>query len=191
MDARTTTGSMIEIDIEGLDELIQKLEKASGGELQKQIEVWLEATGITFLDIVQDEIIQQEIVDTRGLVSSFRKGDSKNFWKLKSGGITLTLEVGTKLEYASYVNDGYPLVTERSASGAKRIGGQLIMTRWVPGVWKGDSFEYIKGAKTGMLLKEQFIPGRPYFEDAEAIMQLFFNTSLERKLQQWIDAYFN
>lgn len=181
---------MINVEIEGLEELIAKLEKAAGGEFLKQAALWLEAMGLEFLDVVQDEIIRREIVDLRGLLNSFRKGSGENFWEIQSGSLKIKLEVGTRLEYASFINDGYPLVTERSASGAKRIGGRVVMYRWVPGEWNGDRFEYQKNADTGMLLTEQFIEGRPYFTDAETIFSLLFNQSLDRKLQEWIDIFF-
>ncbi|MGH0052965.1 MAG: HK97 gp10 family phage protein [Sphaerochaetaceae bacterium] len=178
---------MIELDIQGLDELIKKFEKAGGGDFRDNFELWLEAMGLDFLDIVQDEIINQEIVDTRRLVQSFRKGGDSNVFRFQGSGINLELEVGTNLEYASYVNDGYPLVTENSASFTMKDGR---LARWVPGIWEGDRFRYIRGATSGMLLKERFIPGRPYFEDAERIFRVMFAASLEKKLQQWLDIYF-
>ena len=178
---------MITIRTEGLEEFIDKLEKAGGGAFHKEATLWLQAMGLEFLDIVQDQIISDEVVNTRRLFNSFRKGDREGFWKLKKGGITLTLEVWTKLEYASIINDGYPTVTENSASRTLKDG---TLVRWVPGVWEGDEFRYIKGSDEGMLLKERFIPGRPYYDDAEALFELMFNQSLERKLQQWLDKFF-
>lgn len=179
---------MIDIDIEGLDQLIEKFEKAGGGDFRDNFQLWLEAMGLDFLDVVQDEIIKQEIVDTRRLVQSFRKGDESNVFRFQGSGINLELEVGTNLEYASFVNDGYPLVTEDSASFRLKDGR---LARWVPGIWEGGRFRYIPGAATGMLLKERFIPGRPYFDDAERIFRVLFAASLDKKLQEWLNKYFD
>ena len=179
---------MIDIEIRGIKQLIAKFEKAGKGDFNDQMNLWLEAMGIEFLDVVQDEIIRQQILDTRGLLSSFKKGNKDNVWIFQGKAITLTLEVGTILEYASYINDGYPLVT---ANKPHRVLKDGTLARWVPGVWTGDSFEYIRGSQEGMLLKEKFIPGRPYFEDAESIFRILFNASLDKKIQQWLDRYFD
>lgn len=37
--------------------------------------------------------------------------------------------------------------------------GHRQRRRWVPGYWKGNRFVYDSAAKTGMMLKEKFIPG--------------------------------
>ena len=36
--------------------------------------------------------------------------------------------------------------------------------RFIPGSWKGDEFEYKPGAKTGMVLKKSFVPGKHFVE---------------------------
>ena len=52
------------------------------------------------------------------------------------------IRVGNTADYAAHVEYGYQQ-----------------KKRWGPGVWKGDKFVYIEGAKTGMMLKEKVIPG--------------------------------
>ncbi|NRF44454.1 HK97 gp10 family phage protein [Bacillus subtilis] len=165
--------------IKGIDQFIQSLNRASRGGLKGKYEEWLEAMGFEFLDIIQDEIIRTKTVDTRRLLNSFQKGDQDNIFSMTKG--SLKLDVGTNLEYASYVNDGH--FTIDPSKNQDR--------RWVPGRWKGDRFEYDPAErKTGMLLKFQWVDGSGFWDNAMTIFQLMFERSLERKLQQWIDEEF-
>lgn len=164
--------------IKGLDQFIHSLNRASRGGLQRKYEQWLEAMGYEFIDLVQDEIIRTKTVDTRRLLNSFQRGDQDNIFSMTSG--SLKLDVGTNLEYASYVNDGH--FTIDPAKNQDR--------RWVPGRWKDERFEYDPAAKTGMLLKFQWVDGSGFWDNAMAIFELMFERSLERKLQQWIDEEF-
>nr|WGE04579.1 HK97 gp10 family phage protein [Bacillus subtilis] len=164
--------------IKGLDQFIHSLNRASRGGLQRKYEQWLEAMGYEFIDLVQDEIIRTKTVDTRRLLNSFQRGDQDNIFSMTSG--SLKLDVGTNLEYASYVNDGH--FTIDPAKNQDRL--------WVPGRWKGERFEYDPAAKTGMLLKFQWVDGSDFWDNAMAIFELMFERSLERKLQQWIDEEF-
>ncbi|MCM3452738.1 HK97 gp10 family phage protein [Heyndrickxia oleronia] len=163
--------------IEGLDELIKKLKNAANGGLKEQMALWLEAMGMEFLDIVQEEIIRTETVDFRNLLNSFKKGDSENVFELKSGG--LALHIGTNLEYASFANDGH--FTIDPSKNQDR--------RWVPGRWKGERFEYDPSADTGMLIKFQWVDGTGYWDNALAIFEKMFTKSLEKKVQQWLDTF--
>ena len=65
----------------------------------------------------------------------------KNSW-VRSNPHNGVIDVGNTADYAAHVEYGYQQ-----------------KKRWVPGVWKGDKFVYIEGAKTGMMLKEKVIPG--------------------------------
>ena len=97
-------------------------------------------------------------------------------WELSDG--DLTLEVGTNVEYAGYVNDGH----WTNPKGVQR--------RWVPGYWEGDRFIYDPSAKTGMLLKQHWVEGAHYFESALRIYEKMFQTEAENKLQEWLERYF-
>ena len=168
---------MFEIDITEIQLYLKLINKAAEGEFKKQIALWFEACGFEFLRIVQDEIIRRKVVNTRLLLNSFEKGNqANNVWKVSDGG--LTLEVGTNLEYAEYVNDGH--WTNKK--------GQL--SRFVPGVWRGDVFEYERDAKTGMVLKQQWIEGSHYWEAAIRIFERIFQTSVEKKMEEWRDTFF-
>ncbi|KAA0815507.1 HK97 gp10 family phage protein [Bacillus licheniformis] len=163
--------------IDGLDEFIQALDEAIDGGLQSQYELWLEAMGYEFLDIMQDEIMKTETVETRRLLNSFEKGDEDNIFSTTAG--NLTLDVGTNLEYASFVNDGHFTIDP----------SKNLDRRWVPGRWKGDRFEYDPAAETGMLLKFQWIDGSGFWDNALAIFERMFEKSLDRKLQEWLDEF--
>ena len=170
-------GKAIEIDVTELSAFFQKMGKAGGGDFKKEMQKFLIGIGDEFLRIVQDEIIRRKVVDTRLLLHSFSKGDGNNVWKLSSG--NLTLEVGTNVQYASYVNDGH------------WTNPKGVATRWVPGVWNGSHFEYSPGAKTGMLLKQHWVTGKHYWEGAIRILEKMFPQLMEAKLQQWINNYFS
>lgn len=165
--------------IKGLDQFVQALHQATHGGLRQEYEIWLEGMGFQFLDIVQDEVIQTQTVDKRRLLNSFHKGDQENIFSMTAG--KLKLDVGTNLDYASYVNDGH-LTIDPSKNQDRR---------WVPGRWKGDRFEYDPAEKnSGMLLKFKWVDGSGYWDNAMAIFEMMFERSLERKLQQWIENKF-
>jgi len=166
----------VQFDISGLRKFIDKLSAAGKAEFQKELATYLEALGDDFLRIVQDEIIRAESVDTRLLLNSFQKSSSGSIFVLNEGG--LTVEVGTNVEYASYVNDGHWL----NPAG--------VETRWVPGTWSGDRFTYDPGAKTGMLLKQKWIEGSHYWDLAVRVLEKMLPEMMERKTQQWLDKYF-
>lgn len=164
--------------IDGLDEFIDKLEKASNGGFKEQVKLWMEAIGMDFLGLIREEIIRTKTVRTRDLLNSFHKDNTNNAWITSEGG--LSLEVGTNLEYASFVNDGH--FTIDPSKNQDR--------RWVPGRWKGDEFVYDPSSDTGMLLKFTWVEGTQYFDNALAITERIMAKSLEKKFQQWLDEYF-
>lgn len=162
----------VHVKLNGVDKLLKKLRRVSGDNLQRQFALWLEASGFEFIDIIQDEIKRLETVDTRRLLNSMDKGSEGNVWQIKNGG--LTLQIGTNVKYAKAVNDGH------------WTNPQGVATRWVPGNWNGDRFEYDPGATTGMLLKQQWIESQPYWDNAVVIFKRVFAASFERKFGEWI-----
>lgn len=175
----------VEVNTDELKKFFSRLSAASNGPFKEQVAVWFDAMGMEFLDVIQDEIIRKGVVDTRLLLNSFQKSTKGNVWKISDRG--LTLEVGTNVKYAQYVNDGHWTVKSSSRGAFNTKGG---VARWVPGVWQGSKFVYKKGAKTGMLLKQKFVPGYHYWESAMVIFEKIFQASLDKKLQQWMDIYF-
>lgn len=166
----------MKFDIEGLEAFAQALDSAAGGDLKEEYTLWLAAMGIEFLDLIQDEIIRTETVDTRRLLNSFNKDDGKNVWEMNKGGLSLL--IGTNVDYAAYVNDGH------------WTNKQGVPVRWVPGYWQGDRFVYDPGVDTGMGLKQQWVEGTGYWDNAFAMFEKMFEKSLDRSLQEWLDKTF-
>lgn len=173
------------LSVTGLRQLLNRLERATRGEFNEDLALWLEALGMEFLDLVHDEIIRTETVLTRRLLNSFDRGDGDNIFEIRDGG--LVLEIGTNVEYASWVNDGHWTTPEG------------VEQRFVPGRWtsrgaRGDAvFEYDpnardeNGHRTGMVLRRKWVEGKHYWDNAMAIWERIFDRSLEVKLQQWLD----
>ncbi len=170
-------GSYVSIDTSELENFVNRLNIVADGRIKEDFKFFLDGIGTEFLRIVQDEIIRLQVVDTRLLLNSFTKGGADNVFKIQSG--NLTLEIGTNVKYASYVNDGHWL----NSNG--------VATRWVPGVWSGHRFIYTPGAKTGMLLKQRYIEGTRYFDSAVDIIKQMLPELLDRKVEQWARQYFS
>lgn len=166
----------VDVDMGEFSTFFQRLGNAAKGDFRKELELFLEGLGNEFLRIVQDEIIRRKVLDTRLLLASFEKDADGNVWRMTEGG--LTLEVGTSVSYASYVNDGH----WTNSKGVER--------RWVPGYWQGDRFIYDPSAKTGMLLKQKWVEGSHYWESSLRILDELLPQFLDAKLQDWLDNYF-
>lgn len=169
------SSKIIEIDIAEYQEFFERMSRLGRGILKKEFGIWLEALGTEFLRIVQDEIIRREVVDSRQLLISFYKNDEHNIWSLTEG--NLELIVGSTLDYAAYVNNGH------------WTNPKGIETRFVPGYWSGDRFIYDPKAKGGMVLKQKWIDGNPYFDSAIQIMEKMLPGLFDAKFQQWFDNF--
>ncbi len=166
----------IDIDVSELQNFFARIERAAKGDFRKELELFLEGLGNEFLRVIQDEIERRKVMDSRLLLASFEKDTEGNIWKLEEGG--LTLEIGTNVEYAKYVNDGH----WKNPKGVEQ--------RFVPGHWEGDRFIYDPSSKSGMVLKQDWVPGKPYFDSALRILDKMYPSLLEKKLQKWLDTYF-
>lgn len=132
----------------------------------------LEEAGEEFLDIVKAEIESAGNVDYGLLLASFNKGRPANIWELDLG--ALRLIVGTRVKYADYVNKGH----------SQQPG------RFVPGVLEGDRFRYVKGAKTGIVLKASFVKGSHYFDKSTEVLHRVFPKIANEKFEQFFQRYF-
>lgn len=165
-------------DLSALKAFVERCKSAGrGGAFKAELELFVQGLGSELLRIVEDEIIRRKVMDSRLLLTSFHEGAEDGVWELKEDG--LTLEVGTNVAYAAYVNDGH------------WTNPQGVETRFVPGRWVGDRFIYEPGADTGMVLKQKWVEGAHYFDSAVRILERMFPTILEAKLQQWLDSYFS
>ncbi len=171
-------GRYVSIDTTELRRFIERLNQAGRGkEFEKELSRFLDAIAVEFLSYVQDFIIQAGSVDTRLLLNSFQKSGEGSVFIAQEGG--LQIEVGTNVEYASFVNDGHWL------------NPRGVDMRWVPGEWQGERFIYQPGAKTGMLLKQKWIEGSHYFDDAIRLMERMAPQFMERKMEQWLGQFFS
>lgn len=106
------------------------------------------------------------------MLSSFHIGDNGNS-ELSEG--DLTVEVGTNVEYAKFVNDGHWTCGKGEAM------------RFVPGkvttnaVGKITSFEYDPSAKSGYEVKAKMVEGRHFWESGIKIMEKMIPGLLEAK----------
>ncbi len=181
-------------DFSECHDFFDKCIKAGNGGMKKDFALWLEGLGIEFLEVVQELIKSRKIIDTRLLLHSFNKGNANNIWEISRG--DLTLQVGTNVNYAEYVNYGHwlnPLDYDTFYAGS--IGPQSVSTRFVPGVWKKrangkPTFEYQPGAKTGMVLKQKYIEGKHFWEDSIKILEKIMPDFIEAKLEQWFNSCF-
>lgn len=162
----------VKFDVSQLEQFADRLTAAGKGDFKKELALWVDALGVEFLDIITDQIISREVTDRRLLLNSFTKGGEDNVWKSSDGG--LTLEIGTAVEYAQWVNDGHK----------QRPG------RFIPGEWKGERFIYTPGASTGMVLKADWVEGKHYWEAALRTMEAMMPKYVEAKLNQWLSRYF-
>ena len=166
----------LEIDMSEFRDFFSKLEKAGENDFKQELQTFLDGLGMEFLRICEEEIIRRKVMDTRLLLHSFHKGNTNNVWTIEDGG--MTLEVGSTVKYAGYVNDGHWTNTKG------------VEKRFVPGHWNGDRFTYDPSAKGGMVLKQKWVEGKHYFDSAVRIMEKMFPDLLEAKLQKWLDDYF-
>lgn len=99
-------------------------------------------------------------------------GNLRNNWELSQvyrKGDELYIVLFNPTEYASFIEDGH-----------------MQYSRWVPGEWRDDRFEYIPGAKTGMMLKEKWIPGFHMARISIAKVERELPKRYERALKQFM-----
>ena len=167
----------VKVDFSEFNDFMDKVRRAGKeNEFQKELAVFMEGIADQFLIYVQDQMIKRKVVDTRLLLNSFQKSTDGNVYTISDNG--MTIEVGTNVEYASYVNKGHHL----NPTG--------VNTRFVPGYWKGDRFIYDPGANTGMILKQKFIEGSHYFDHAIEDIEKFIPTSMNARVEEWSKRYF-
>lgn len=162
--------SMISIDTTAMDRFFKRMAAAGSKDLKKEISTWLDSLGQRFLAEVQREIINREVVDTRRLLGSFVKGGAGNVFEEAGDG--LSIEVGTNVEYARFVEEGHHQDK-----------------RFVPGEWHGEHFRYGEGTG-GMTLHEKWIPGRFFFEGGKRIFRASLPKEVAAKMNIWFHQYF-
>lgn len=118
---------------------------------------------------------QKVLVQTK-MLTPVKTGDLRNRWELTSvrkvrGGYRI--QIFNTLYYASYIEDGH----------RQKVG------RFVPGVFVNGTFQYQKGAKSGIVLKKPFVNGfhmcRISMNRVDETMQSDFN----RAFKQFRETY--
>ena len=163
-------GKYITINISELGEFVDSLGEAGKTGFKKELSLFMNGLAQQFLTMVQDYIIEKKNVNTRLLLNSFHIGKTEN-----QGFI---IEVGSNVQYAEYVNKGHWL------------NPKGVDMRFVPGYWKGDEFIYTPGANTGMMLKQKYVKGSHYWDNALRDIEKALPGILEDKIQKWINSYF-
>lgn len=147
--------------------------KAFDKDLPELLQRIVYVLGEELLNHVVEEIRRQDIIDTGALWQSFTQGGESNVWEFDGDRNTLTLEVGSNLTYAEYMNDGYTI--EKGY--------------FVPGYWKAEGgFVYDPSAKTGFWARPRSFIGRKYFDIAlenfrggmQALIEKLLQAELER-----------
>ena len=160
------------MDVSELDVFVRRCEAAQA-DLKPHAGKALEEIGEQFLLMVQSSIKRAGNVDYGKLLASFEKGGADNVWNIDLG--ALTLEVGSTLDYAKYVNDGH-----------KQQPG-----RFIPGYWEGSHFRYSPGAKSGMVLKASAVPGSAFFSQAVQALESRLPEMLKNSFEQFFRRYFS
>lgn len=180
-------GRYISADFSEFQNFFNSLGNAAKGDFKQALGTFLEGLGDEFLRMVQDEFISRHKNTGYGLlISSFSKDDDHNVWRYSDS--NLTLEVGSSVNYAGYVNDGHRTFDPSKTSHFTLKSGEEA--RFVPGRWQGNRFIYDPGADGGMVLKYKWVEGLHFWEAAMHSMEALCPALLEVKLQQWINSYF-
>lgn len=156
-------------------EFQKRMEKLHRGAPQA-LERIMYQLGEELLNHVVEELSRQDLIDTGTLWNSFSQGDPNNVWEFDGDRDTLTLEVGSNLTYAEYLNDGYT----------------ISKPHFVPGYWNGvGKFVYDPSAKGGFTVKPRSFIGRKYFDIAlqnfrggmKALLEKLLQAELERMVK--------
>lgn len=181
------SGTHIEIDMSDFRAFFDQMERAARGDLRRELESFLEGLGVEFLRLVQDEFINRHKNTGHGqLLASFTKDGEQNIWRYTDDG--LTLEIGSSLEYAGYVNDGHRTLDPAETKYFTLSNGEKA--RFVPGYWQGQRFIYDPQAEGGMVLKYHWVEGLHFWEAAMQAMEQLCPEFLENRLAEWLDNYF-
>jgi hypothetical protein len=157
------------VSIRDFDGLARKFEQLSRGVIAEVIRNIVEVVGETLLNHVIDEIDRQGLIDTGTMWNSFTRGGEENIWEWDIDRNAITLEVGSNLPYARYLNDGYTMNKKH----------------FVPGYWNGSGkFVYDPGSKSGFMARPRSFIGRKYFDIAVHHLEGGMNALIMSRLEK-------
>ncbi|MFP3390607.1 HK97 gp10 family phage protein [Brevibacillus sp. SIMBA_040] len=171
---------MAQVNKKDLEKLYRRLKKRSKTEVTAAMENVSRKAGFQVLRGAQDRVP----VDQGLLRSSLSVGDQNNLFNFSLQGSRAEITVGSNLEYARYIEEGY---TQKAG-------------QFVPGYWRGDQFRYDPAAYEkylseksagnnpslfdyGMVLTGKRIPGVRYLsksrEEVDSIMEELVKEELD------------
>ncbi|WP_332648891.1 HK97 gp10 family phage protein [Lysinibacillus sp. 54212] len=131
--------------IDGLEEWQQGLINMNGEAVDRMKDRILRTTALRLQEYLDDLTPAR----TGRLKGSMSMGHPDNVFEIVVGKRSYAV-VGTNVEYAQYVNDGF---TQEKG-------------RFVPGEWRSGTFHYLPGHSKGMVLTGKVVPGARMFEKA-------------------------
>jgi len=140
------------------------LKKQAKREVQAAMDRVARKAGFQVLRGAQDRAPVRDGV----LRQSLTIGNRDNIFDLVLRGTKAEITVGTALEYARYVEEGF---TQRKG-------------QFVPGYWDDEKFVYVPGHPAGMVLKGRRIPGVHYLERSKAEVESIMDELVKEELDE-------
>jgi hypothetical protein len=156
------------MELNNFNELASVFSSLTPSEIEKILSMILEELGETLLNYVIDEIYDQDLIDTGLMVNSFSRNEDGNVWEWDTDRNVITIEVGSNVPYAKWLNDGYT----------------MNKGHFVPGVWRNGVFTYDPSAKSGFYAKPRSFIGRHYFDFAVDHMKETMSDIITRRLKK-------
>lgn len=115
-------------------------------------------------------------IDSGRLWGSLSRGGADNVWAYKGSQARFLLTVGSAVEYARYIHDGY----------------EVKKGHWVPGYVDGSGiFRYAKGSDTGIYAKPRTYKGVKYFEIALEHLEGIAPDIIRYEIEHWVEGLKN
>ncbi|BAU28961.1 bacteriophage HK97-gp10 putative tail-component [Aneurinibacillus soli] len=116
---------MTVIDFDGFTRKLTQLQRDRLPHIMQDV---IASLGDKMLNEIVAEIQSQGLVRTELMKESFQKGGYKNVWRWDADRNAVTLEVGSKLFYTTFVNDGYTIKKTKDRRG-RRIKPRTFIGR--------------------------------------------------------------
>jgi hypothetical protein len=155
---------MARVNKKDLERQYRHLKKQAKREVQAAMDRVARKAGFQILRGAQDRAPVRDGV----LRQSLMIGNRDNIFDLVLRGTKAEITVGTALEYARYVEEGF---TQRKG-------------QFVPGYWDDEKFVYVPGHPAGMVLKGRRIPGVHYLARSEAEVESIMDELVKEELDE-------
>jgi hypothetical protein len=155
---------MARVNKKDLERQYRHLKKQAKREVQAAMDRVARKAGFQVLRGAQDRAPVRDGV----LRQSLMIGNRDNIFDLVLRGSKAEITVGTALEYARYVEEGF---TQRKG-------------QFVPGYWDDEKFVYVPGHPTGMILTGKRIPGVRFLARSEAEVESIMDELVKEELDE-------